>query len=452
MKWIIHIIIFAVALVLLYSIENDPSANKGQKAVFNVIASAIASFVIGELLTLGNTSANAQQPTVTTEYQRETTENTSLEKKESLTSVETQSTENSDADETEMDDTTKDTIETEENSQEVGNEDNIGEKNTETNITSTENMESAVMETYTQPETIYVAETTRTIEWVEPSPAMSVDELNGVTGSLSEWNTMDSYRFSVNTDGIYGFNTDLSSGGSVSLRICAQNGEKLGEKTDQLNLKLTAGETYTLKIRMKKSCDYTLSVGIPTEETDVSGMNSFGGQMLYYGQEDRFWYTAGVSGTYRIETDCSSGGKVGIEVRGENEAVLKSSTDHLSVTLEENKKYLFVIRYKNACTYTAQLGVPTPVQDITDEMYVSGEITYVDQADRYQFTAEYEGQYEFSSTTDDGVTVQLAIEGENGSVLKEQRRRLSVELSEGKTYILRVRYASGLGGYEVDIE
>lgn len=451
MKVIVYIVIFFVVLTALYCVENDSTTNKGQKAVVNVIASAVISSMFTLFFEWDNSKpdTNLQQPVVTTEYSVETEKESSAETKP-LISETSQLPEEMDTEETPQNDDNANDIVESENDQESSEETNGEEKDTgETEQKPlTETKENVAVET-TWPE-----ETTRTVAWpvAYSESVQSVEELNGIVGSLSEMNTADRYRFSVNTDGIYGFNTDLTSGGSVSLKLYSSNGERLKEGSNQLNLNLRAGETYTLEINRKKNCEYTLFVGIPTEETDVSGKNSFGGQMTYYGQDDAFWYTAEVGGQYRLETDCSSGGAVRIKVKGENGAVLKSADKHMSVTLEAGKRYIFSIEYKNPCSYTVLLGIPKPMRDITCDMYASGEITYVDQVDRYQFTAEYDGRYEFTASTDEGVAVQLAVEGENGSVLKKQRKHVSIDLSEGKTYVLCVGYASGVGAYNVDIE
>ena len=87
------------------------------------------------------------------------------------------------------------------------------------------------------------------------------------------------------------------------------------------------------------------STEAPTQPVaaDITGMSSFQGKIQKKAQEDQYKYTASVSGTYRFDTDLSSGGQVRVEISGENGAALKDGTNGLTVDLTAGKTYILSI-------------------------------------------------------------------------------------------------------------
>lgn len=200
-------------------------------------------------------------------------------------------------------------------------------------------------------------------------------------------------------------------------------------------------------------CDYIIKIGVPNELADVTGSTSVSGSITYQDQNDQYRYVAPVSGRYRFDSDLSAGGSVKIRISGENGNSLSSSTNALTINLEAGKTYILSVEYRDVpCDYTVNIGVPIAVTDITEEGYISGCIRYRDQTDRYLYTAPDTGTYRFSTDLDAGGKVKVRIGGENGNSIKYAINDLSVNLEEGKTYMLSVEYENGPCFYEVFIE
>ena len=205
-------------------------------------------------------------------------------------------------------------------------------------------------------------------------------------GSLIAEDQKDNYRYIPLIDGVYRFDTNLSSGGSVIVRISGENDKSIDYNYDALSIDLEAGKKYILSTEYRNGvCDYTVSIGIPIPIVDISdNPSSVTGNITYRDQKDKYYYTAPVTGTYRFDTNLSSGGSVIVRVSGENGKSIDYNYDALTINLESNKKYILSIEYRNStCDYAISTGVPIPITDITGSSSVSGSITYQDQKDRY---------------------------------------------------------------------
>ncbi len=196
------------------------------------------------------------------------------------------------------------------------------------------------------------------------------------------------------------------------------------------------------------------STEAPTQPVaaDITGMSSFQGKIQKKAQEDQYKYTASVSGTYRFDTDLSSGGQVRVEISGENGAALKDGTNGLTVDLTAGKTYILSIGYRNGpCDYQISIGVPKEVQDITGASVVPGRITYRGQNDNYRYTAPVSGTYRFDIKVDAAAKVNVQINGENGNSIKDGVNVLNIDLEAGKTYLLSVEYNNGPSDYEIHL-
>mgnify|MGYP005767133695 CR=1 FL=1 len=192
--------------------------------------------------------------------------------------------------------------------------------------------------------------------------------------------------------------------------------------------------------------------GILNNIEDITAETSISGKITYEGQEDKYLYTASVSGTYLFSTDLSSGGSVKVAIDGENGKNIKYNYDELVIDLEAGKTYILCIGYANGpCDYTVDIGVPNEIKDITGKTSVSGSITYKEQGDKYRYTVEVSGTYHFSTDLSAGGSVKVSIDGENGKNIKYNYNKLTIDLEAGKTYILCIEYANGPCDYTVDI-
>lgn len=128
------------------------------------------------------------------------------------------------------------------------------------------------------------------------------------SGSLIVEDQKDTYRYIPLIGGTYRFDTNLSSGGSVIIRISDENEDSIDYNYDALTINLEAGKTYMLSVEYRNGvCDYTVNIGVPIPINDISGTPSISGSITYQDQKDKYFYTAPFSGTYRFDTNLSSG-------------------------------------------------------------------------------------------------------------------------------------------------
>ena len=282
---------------------------------------------------------------------------------------------------------------------------------------------------------------------------LDITAANSASGSLTESDQKDCYRYTALIGGTYRFSTDRSAGGAARVRISGENNRSIDSGTNALTIDLEAGKTYILSIEYQNDpCDYTVNIGVPMATVDITGSTSASGSITYKDQKDRYRYTALTGGTYRFSTDLSAGGAVRVRISGENNRSIDSGTNALTIDLEQGKTYILSIEYQNdPCDYTVNIGVPIPLSDISGETSVSGQITFQDQKNRYYYTAPVSGTYRFDANLSAGGQVRVRISGENGNSINYGTNALTIDLEAGKTYILGIEYRNGPCDYVVSI-
>lgn len=286
-----------------------------------------------------------------------------------------------------------------------------------------------------------------------PNSIKNISGTTTVTGSITYQDQKDKFLYTAPISGIYRFDTNLSSGGSVRIYLYGENGNSIDYDYDALTIELEAGKTYILSVEYRNgTCDYTVNIGVPLEISDLTGQTAVSGSITYKDQKNKYYYTAQNSGTYRFDTNLSSGGSVRVYIYGENGNSIDYNYDALTIDLEAGKTYILSIEYRNGpCDYVVNIGVPIAMSDITGSTSVSGNITYKDQKDKYIYTAPATGRYLFNTNLSSGGSVRVYIYGENGNSLKYDYDELSIDLEAGKTYILSVEYRNATCAYEVFI-
>lgn len=102
---------------------------------------------------------------------------------------------------------------------------------------------------------------------------------------------------------------------------------------------------------------------------DIKGRTSISGSITYRDQEDKYQFTTSVGGTYRFDTDLSSGGKVWVRIRGGNGNSIDYGINGLTTELEAGKTYILCVEYCNGlCDYTLYIGKPNEMTDITEKI------------------------------------------------------------------------------------
>jgi len=289
-----------------------------------------------------------------------------------------------------------------------------------------------------------------------PNPISLLKDITkqaSISGSINDDVSENRYTFTAEVAGAYRFYTDLSSGGHVRIRISGQNDEIITSGIDALTTDLEANKTYIISIENQNGpCDYSLKIGIPAETSIITEGALIEGSITYQDQIDKYLYTAPINGIYRFDTELSAGGKVRVQVSGENGNFIDSGINGLTIDLEAGKTYLLSIEYYNGpCDYTVNTGVPIQISDISGSTFISGDITYQDQKDKYYYSASTSGTYRFDTNLSAGGKVRIQISGENGNYINSGIDGLTIDLEAGKTYILSIEYYNGTCNYTVNI-
>ena len=185
---------------------------------------------------------------------------------------------------------------------------------------------------------------------------IAISDMTGntsISGKINFQDQKDRYYYTAPTNGTYRFDSNLSAGGEVRVRISGENGNSINYATNALTIDLEAGKTYILSVEYRNGpCDYDISVGVPIPITNITGYSSVTGNITYQDQKDKYYYTAPISGTYCFNTNLSAGGEVRVRISGENGNSLNYGTNTLTMNLEAGKTYILSVEYRNApCSY-----------------------------------------------------------------------------------------------------
>lgn len=297
----------------------------------------------------------------------------------------------------------------------------------------------------------------------EPSPtaenhaaSSNENDITGktsISGAIVNEGQINTYCFTTQTGGTYRFDVDLSAGVDVRVRISGENGSSINYGTNALTIDLEEGKTYLLGIEyMNGACDYNVSIGIPSEITDITGSTLIEGNIVYQDQINKYQYTASVSGTYRMDADVSAGGEVRLRISGENENSINYATNGLTIDLEKGKTYILSVEYLNGpCDYAVAIGVPIPITDVEGNGPLYGSITYQDQRDKYRYTAPVSGTYRLDTDLSSGGEIRIRISGENENSINYGTNGLTIDLEKGETYIISAEYINGTCDYIISI-
>ncbi len=284
-----------------------------------------------------------------------------------------------------------------------------------------------------------------------PIAILDITGNTSVAGNIAFQDQKNRYYYTAPTSGTYRFDSNLSAGGEVRVRISGKNGNSIRDGINALTIDLDAGKTYILSVEYRNGpCDYTVHIGVPIAILDITGNTSVTGNIAFQDQKNRYYYTAPTSGTYRFDSNLSAGGEVRVRISGKNGNSIHDGTNALTIDLEAGKTYILSVEYRNGpCDYDIRIGVPIPITNITGRSSVSGNITYQDQTDKYYYTPSVSGTYCFRTNLSAGGEVRIRISGENGNSLNYGTNTLTMNLEAGKTYILSVEYRNAPCSYLV---
>lgn len=92
-----------------------------------------------------------------------------------------------------------------------------------------------------------------------PIPITDITGYGSVSGNITYQDQKDRYYYTAPVSGTYCFNSNLSAGGEVRIRVSGENGASLNYGTNTLKMNLEAGKTYILSVEHRNTpCSYTV--------------------------------------------------------------------------------------------------------------------------------------------------------------------------------------------------
>ncbi len=147
-----------------------------------------------------------------------------------------------------------------------------------------------------------------------PREAYPINEKDVIYDSFDYPDQQNQYEFSPTISGVYAFTCTEAYGGMKSeIHVSDDRGDSVEQKQwyqeigmgDYVSFQLEAGKRYIISACQSSGLgEYTLQVGYPSKEVEITGCNAVGDELYYGGQENRYVYTAQGSGDYQIKVEC----------------------------------------------------------------------------------------------------------------------------------------------------
>lgn len=212
-------------------------------------------------------------------------------------------------------------------------------------------------------------------------------------------------------------------------------------------------------------CQYEMSSIVlqPSEASPIEIEQRFG-IINETGQSTDYEFIPKVSGAHRFEfSDVPDGIDLRLEIYNSGWERIKSdydldNGDGLTVSLSADcLYYLRVQQYRGLGSYTLNIGPKKSTVDISSVTSISDSIQYTNQENDYAFFASVSGTYRFEfSDVPNGTDLRLEVYNSGWERLKsdydlDNGDGLTVSLSAGSTYFLRVQQYRSLGAYTLNI-
>ena len=228
---------------------------------------------------------------------------------------------------------------------------------------------------------------------------------------------------------------------------------------------LEKDSTYSIKIASYSGTgNYILTVGQPKENIDVTDMEVIYDSIEYINQWNKYTFIPSISGVYRFDlSDMINGFEVkffvydslGYNVGGYSGV---GNGSGITVDMVAGETYtIHVGQYSNLGSYIMSIGKQLSTQDITGERAFSGEITYTNQDNIYNYIPTSSGEHKFTiQNINKGFEVKFFVYDslgynvggysgvENGGVI-------SANLNANEKYTIHIRQDNNYGSYGVSI-
>lgn len=303
-------------------------------------------------------------------------------------------------------------------------------------------------------------------------PVIDISQLTEVNDSIQYTGQENNYLFSAQRDGLYNFEfSDVPDGTDLALYVYNSGWELIKSATrldngDGLSVSLVAGNNYYIQVRQDRSIGtYKLNVGQKKEIIDISPYTAVSDIIQYTNQENDYQFTAQKDGLHRFEfSDVPDGTDLSLYIYNSGWELVKSAinidnSDGISVSLSAGTSYYIRVKqYKGTGNYVLNIGQKKEIVNVSNYTDIADSVQYTHQENDYSFDVSSDGTYRLVfSDVPDGTDLSLYVYNSGQELIKssvnlDSGDSMSVSLTAGKTYYIRVKQYNGYGTYRLHIQ
>lgn len=298
-----------------------------------------------------------------------------------------------------------------------------------------------------------------------------ISSYTAVSDSIQYTDQKNNYSFSPQSDGLYRFEfSDVPDGTDYKLYVYNSGWEELERVIDVdnnggISINLSSKKTYYISVVQYRSTgSYTLNIGHKKSLVTATGYTAISDSIQYTDQENDYAFIPSVSGTHRFEfSNVPNGTDLRLIIYNsgwEEKARIYDADNGDGITISLTKGKTYYIRakhYRGNGAYTLNIGYKKAIANLSESAYDSDSIQYTDQENDYCFIPSVNAEYKFSFIhVPDGTDFSLLVFNSGWEEIKrgydmDNEGELSVQLSAGETYYVRVAYYRGTGSYGIKV-
>ncbi len=298
-----------------------------------------------------------------------------------------------------------------------------------------------------------------------------ISSYTAVSDSIQYTDQKNNYSFSPQSDGLYRFEfSDVPDGTDYKMYVYNSGWEELErvidvDNNDGISINLSSKKTYYISVVQYRSTgSYTLNIGHKKSLVTATGYTAISDSIQYTDQENDYAFIPSVSGTHRFEfSNVPNGTDLRLIIYNsgwEEKARIYDADngDGITISLTKGKTYYIRVKhYRGNGAYTLNIGHKKAIANLSESAYDSDSIQYTDQENDYCFIPSVNAEYKFSFIhVPDGTDFNLLVFNSGWEEIKrgydmDNEGELSVQLSAGETYYIRVAYYRGTGSYGIKV-
>lgn len=298
-----------------------------------------------------------------------------------------------------------------------------------------------------------------------------ISSYTAVSDSIQYTDQKNNYSFSPQSDGLYRFEfSDVPDGTDYKMYVYNSGWEELErvidvDNNDGISINLSSKKTYYISVVQYRSTgSYTLNIGHKKSLVTATGYTAISDSIQYTDQENDYAFIPSVSGTHRFEfSNVPNGTDLRLIIYNsgwEEKARIYDADngDGITISLTKEKTYYIRVKhYRGNGAYTLNIGHKKAIANLSESAYDSDSIQYTDQENDYCFIPSVNAEYKFSFIhVPDGTDFNLLVFNSGWEEIKrgydmDNEGELSVQLSAGETYYVRVAYYRGTGSYGIKV-